>query len=283
MIDFSCPSCGTVYHADESQIGRKILCIHAQHGKQCEQVITIARQDVRCAISNQQLEGKKKKRFTATVINRSDEGRAISWGHKRNHLIILCSIVLLLIGIGVGVHHLGPPRVVAGPKSATAVNNNPSAASVVPNLARPDFSLPNGTEIRKRLRLKGLGDLAVENGTVGDAVVHLVDLDSRKTIRTFYIRAGMNFTERQIPPGLYGVYFSTGKDWNVEEKSFNRDAIYSQFGRNLEYRETQYASAGKIQYAHYEITLHPVFGGDVATYPSNKQAFDAMMNQPTSE
>lgn len=49
----------------------------------------------------------------------------------------------------------------------------------------PAIRLLNGTELRKRRRLNGLGELTIENGTSFDAVVHLIDLKTEKTIRTF--------------------------------------------------------------------------------------------------
>jgi len=95
------------------------------------------------------------------------------------------------------------------------------------------LSLPNGTEIRKRRHLNGRGELTVENGSLDDAVVHLVDLNTGRTIRTFYVKTDNTFTERQIPPGLYGVYFATGIGWDVALKAFNLNASYSHFGKNL--------------------------------------------------
>ena len=143
--------------------------------------------------------------------------------------------------------------------------------------------LPNGTELRKRRHLNGLGELTIENGTTSDAVVHLVDLKTQKTIRTFYVLQGYTFTERQIAPGLYGIYFATGNWWNPELKQFNSAATYSQFGRNLEYSENHNAETGKVEYATYKITLQPVVGGDVTPYPSDKETFDKMMNDGSPE
>jgi hypothetical protein len=131
--------------------------------------------------------------------------------------------------------------------------------------------------------LKGHGDLEVENGTPEDAVVHLVELTSQKTTRTFYVQAGMTFTERQISPGLYGVYFSSGTDWDVAKKFFKENASFSQFGKNLDYSETRDEATGEMTFHHREITLQPVVGGEVATYPLSKDAFDKMMDQEADE
>lgn len=147
----------------------------------------------------------------------------------------------------------------------------------------PAVRLLNGTELGKRRHLNGLGALTVENGTSFDAVVHLVDLKNEKAIRTFYVQQGGTFTERQIAPGLYGIYFATGNSWNPELKNFSSAASYSHFGRNLEYSEKRGSEAGNVGYATYTITLHPVLGGNVVTYSSDKGTFDKMMNNETTE
>ena len=170
----------------------------------------------------------------------------------------------------------------------TGTVNVPKGLTLDPsgNAGSPsDFavSLPNGTELRKRRRLNGRGELTVENGTSSDAVVHLVDLSSEKTIRTFYVKAGNTFTERQISPGLYEVYFATGTDWNAGLRTFNSSANYHQFGRNLEFSEKRDPEKGKIEYGTYQITLQPVMGGNAATFPSDKSAFDKLMNDPTTD
>jgi curved DNA-binding protein CbpA len=148
---------------------------------------------------------------------------------------------------------------------------------------QPTFSLPNGTEIRKRRHLNGRGELTVENGSLDDAVVHLVDLNTGKTIRTFYVKTDNTFTERQIPPGLYGVYFTTGIGWNVALKTFNLNASYSHFGKNLEYTEKIDQDRGKVEKITYRISLQPVQNGNAEIESSDKDSFDKMMNDGTAD
>ena len=147
----------------------------------------------------------------------------------------------------------------------------------------PALSLPNGTELRKRGHLNGVGELTVENGTSYDAVVHLVDLKTEHPIRTFYVRQGSTFTERQIATGLYGIYFATGLDWNRSVKKFTTAASYSQFGRNLEFSEKRDSGSREVEYATYKITLQTVVGGDVSPLPSDKDSFDKMMNDGATD
>jgi hypothetical protein len=174
----------------------------------------------------------------------------------------------------------------APPDSANSSIQKPDGNIDIPKGLMPipsqsAFSLPNGTELRKRRYLNGRGELTVENGSLDDAVVHLVDLNTGKTIRTFYVRADNTFTERQIPPGLYGVYFTTGIGWNAALKTFNLNASYSHFGNNLEYTEKIDQDRGKVEKIIYKMSLQPVQGGNAEIESSDKESFDKMMNDGT--
>jgi len=158
-----------------------------------------------------------------------------------------------------------------------------STVYTIDNSTQPAFSLPNGTEIRKRRHLNGHGELTVENGTLDDAVVNLVDLHSMKTIRTFYIKTDKTFTERQIPPGFYGVYFTTGIDWNVSLKAFNLNPSYKHFGKNLEYTEKIDEDTEKVAKIIYTISLQPVQGGNAEIDISDKDFFDKIVNDGTTD
>jgi hypothetical protein len=137
--------------------------------------------------------------------------------------------------------------------------------------------------MRKRRHLNGRGELTVENGSLDDAVVHLVDLNTGKTIRTFYVKTDNTFTERQIQQGLYGVYFTTGIGWNVALKTFNFNASYSHFGNNLEYTERIDQDRGRVEKIIYKISLQPVQDGNAKIESSDKDSFDKMMNDGTTD
>ncbi len=139
-------------------------------------------------------------------------------------------------------------------------------------------SLENGTEIRRRLRTGGLGELTVDNGTSGDAVVNLVYTPTNRVIRSFYVRAGSSFTERGIRSGSYDVYFSAGTDWNPNLRRFNRDVSYVRFGKELQYTEEPNGN-NEIEYEKHEITLQPVIGGNVLSTPVDEATFDQLLNQ----
>jgi hypothetical protein len=73
--------------------------------------------------------------------------------------------------------------------SRTPPSLSPSTEWLIP------VSLPNGTEILKRRRNGGHGKFTVDNGTADDAVVELVDVETKKAIRAFFVESGKKFTE----------------------------------------------------------------------------------------
>jgi hypothetical protein len=145
----------------------------------------------------------------------------------------------------------------------------------------PAVSLSNGTEIKSRLRLEGHGELTLKNGTSFDAIVNVVEPQSRSVVRSFYVQAGKTFVEKNIAPGMYHVYFSTGKDWDSATRSFQDNALYGRFERPIDFYETENPITGNMEFRGYSVTLQYVEGGDEACLPVDKQTFQQMMmDQP---
>lgn len=156
---------------------------------------------------------------------------------------------------------------------------NPAPA---PGAGKMAASLGNGTEIKNRLRLEGRGELTIKNGTSFDAIVNLVEPRTKWVVRSFYVQSGKNFVEKSIAPGIYEIYFSTGRDWDAKTRSFHDDAIYGRFERRIEFYEREDPFTGKVEFRGYEVTLQAVEGGDMACLPVDKQTFQQMMmDQPT--
>jgi hypothetical protein len=148
---------------------------------------------------------------------------------------------------------------------------------------RAASGLSNGTEIKSRLWLDGCGELNIKNGTPYDAIVNLVDHRTRRLVRSFYVQSDKNFVEKNIAPGIYEIYFSTGKDWDSRSLSFNYDASYARLERQIEYTERADPLTGQIAYRGYNVTLEATEGGEVTSFPVDKQTFQAMMmDQPTN-
>ncbi len=144
-------------------------------------------------------------------------------------------------------------------------------------------SLNNGTEIKSRMRLEGHGELTIKNGTSFDAIVNLVEPHTRSVVRSFYVQSGKSFVEKNIAPGTYQVYFSTGKDWDSGSRSFHDDAIYGRFERQIDFFEKEDPLTGNMEFRGYSVTLQYVEGGDEACLPVDKQTFQQMMmDQPSA-
>lgn len=149
-----------------------------------------------------------------------------------------------------------------------------------PQGSRLAVSLATGTEIKGRLRIDGYGELNIKNGTSYDAIVNLVEPHAMQAVRSVYVQAGKNFVEKNIAPGTYEIYFSTGIDWDATARSFVKDASYGRLERQISYYEAPDLATGQTKYCGFEITLQATEGGDVASLPVDKQTFQQMMDQP---
>jgi hypothetical protein len=148
----------------------------------------------------------------------------------------------------------------AAPVAAAApAGSSLSAEQVMP------VSLPNGTEILKRRRNGGHGKFTVDNGTAEDAVVELVNIETKKAIRAFYVESGKKFTEDHIGPGTYSIYYMTGVGWDASARQFSRRGECDAFDQTATFSEQRDEESGKIEVSEFTITLHPVVGGTAHT------------------
>jgi hypothetical protein len=211
--------------------------------------------------------------------------RVAPWGMKT---WITAAPTLAPIALAVCILALCSPSyrwygVVAAPWLPPTISiQNPHPAPP-PNDEKPAVSLVNGTEIKSRLRLDGHGELTIKNGTSFDAIVNLVEPRTRSVVRSLYVQSGKNFVEKNIAPGPYQIYFSTGKDWDSKTRSFQDDALYGRFETQIEFYEREDPLTGKMEFRGYAVTLQYVEGGDVACLPVDKQTFQEMMMDRPSD
>jgi hypothetical protein len=192
--------------------------------------------------------------------------------------ILVCVLALWSSSNGLRGLSLGSDTDFWQPSPISIGSPNPAPA---PQNGLSAVSLSNGTEIKNRLRLEGHGELTLKNGTSFDAIVNVVEPRGRSVVRSFYVQAGKTFVEKNIAPGIYQVYFSTGKDWDSRTRSFQDDALYGRFERQIDFYETENPLTRNMEFRGYSVTLQYVEGGDEACLPVDKQTFQQMMmDQP---
>ena len=139
-----------------------------------------------------------------------------------------------------------------------------------PSLRPVPVRLPTGTYLVKKL-ISGDGELIIDNGPDLDAVAILSSLKEPKIpLMAVYIRAGASHTIRGISDGVYNLYFSLGEDWDEDSKRFMEKAKYQRFEDGIDF------ITSSIQYTIWEVTLHPVVGGEADTDYLDEDEFPSL-------
>lgn len=106
----------------------------------------------------------------------------------------------------------------------------------------------------------GKGELTIENRLDLDAVAVLSGSDKPKeALVVVYIRSNDVYTIRDIPDGVYILYYTLGKDWDDESRKFTLEQAKRRFEEKLEFE-----TAGRM-YTTYTAILHQVPGGTART------------------
>jgi len=128
----------------------------------------------------------------------------------------------------------------------------------------------NGSMIKDTRTANGPGTLTVGNGLDSDGMVAMMDKATTVLI-IFYVHGKESYTLQGIPDGDYQVFFTLGKDWSWEEKTFTPAQSTRKFDDSLTY------TTANGTYTTFSLTLHSVSGGsaksteiDPATFPTTK-------------
>jgi hypothetical protein len=133
-------------------------------------------------------------------------------------------------------------------------------------------SLPKGTyrppsaRLYARNHLAGNGRLTVINGTDQDAVAILIS-SAGDILSSAYLRAQETVTMNHIPDGAHTLYFATGREWDGD--MFTQGVSHQQFDATLTFASSQLGAS------IWEVTLHPISGGNVTTSGVAPAAFPA--------
>lgn len=126
-------------------------------------------------------------------------------------------------------------------------------------------------------RFSGNAWILFKNSNSSDAIVCLVNVNSGKTIRNEYIRAGSHFKMKSIPSGTYYLKVFYGNDWNPTlqnvcgtKGSFESDTHFSKSDDRSDWIEVENSD---YSYTTGEITLYTVANGNMSQSPINEQSF----------
>jgi hypothetical protein len=134
--------------------------------------------------------------------------------------------------------------------------------------------LANGTIIYQS-NINGLGKLTVKNGLITDAVAKLIDAQKGRCKAFFYISSGNQFTFTNIDDGRYRLFFGTGVDWDQNNKFFRYNKSFSEFEKLMIFETIEESNqfSVKTNYTVMEVTLHPVFQGNIRTNTISEEEF----------
>ncbi|MGH3765747.1 MAG: hypothetical protein ACRDS0_29145 [Pseudonocardiaceae bacterium] len=139
----------------------------------------------------------------------------------------------------------------------------------VTSLAQPppgdqNRRLGNGEFIRAGSRT-GQGELSIDNGGNHDGVVTLAV--NKSPIYSVYVQQGSKYTVTGIRDGTYEVFFTTGVDWDSQNRNFTRDRSLQRFDDVFSFTTTSAAATS------WSITIYPVPDGNANSSLVNPNDF----------
>jgi hypothetical protein len=291
MLTIFCPRCGTPYHAEESQVGKKIRC-HAFKGSvECGEVIEIRLQKDKNSRSNLKSPATVKSKIDIVVAFRGRKQSLYRAAKKWQRLLLTaCSLLIILSAYYLGRFYQSKDKMAPKPSTSHQGSDgsglNHSIENVIETAVKADqmmayriespaLSLSTGTRIIHDAANRGHGRLRASNGTTFDTAIYVLDAKSNKQIRGLYIKAHDSFVFDHLNPGGYRVLFMSGLDWNGLERCFDRDDSYFEFGKILYFEESE--DAGTLHYGEHTITLNPVPEGDVHPKELSKAEFQSLI------
>jgi hypothetical protein len=129
-----------------------------------------------------------------------------------------------------------------------------------------DRRLDNGQFVRAGSRT-GRGELTIDNGGGQDGVVS-------SPAFSVYVRNGSKYTVKGIRDGTYEIFFTTGADWDSQNRTFTRDHTFQRFDDTLNFTTTK--TSTEIRWSTWTITLHSVIGGTANASEVNPNDFPAL-------
>jgi hypothetical protein len=153
----------------------------------------------------------------------------------------------------------------AGAASAAPLPRAVAATSLAqPPAGDQNRRLANGQFVRAGSRT-GMGELTIDNGGNHDAVITLA-VDKR-AVYSVYVQQASRYTVQGIRDGTYEVFFSTGVDWDSQNRNFTRDRSLQHFDDTFNFTTTS------TEATTWTIAIYPVPNGNARTSPVNPNDF----------
>lgn len=134
-----------------------------------------------------------------------------------------------------------------------------------------DRRLDNGQFVRAGSRT-GRGELTIDNGGSQDAVISLAI--NKNPAFSVYVRNGSQYTVKGIRDGTYQIFFTTGADWDPQNRTFTRDRTLQRFDDTLNFATTK--TGNEIRWNNWTVTLHSVVGGTANAREINPNEFPVL-------
>lgn len=268
VIDIRCPYDGTVYHADESHVGRSVRC------KTCGWILRVERPSLGPIVKARQ-QSVKPASESGWIKRPSPDSKSrffsVLWDRIKLYALAIASagVILAIVWPLIfpspsSIEPSTPP-----PVSAPVSNNlrpvplmkvpelkeipvpsfpqvekiNPQRFRLDPNLKplAPIELLPTcatgqeverpstGEDVEPGQEAIGECRLIVKNGSGHDAAVRLTDFDSGQTIRFVYVRSRDSYPILGIGDVTVFVRFETGADWIPACKGFIKNQDIEEF------------------------------------------------------
>ena len=262
MIDVYC-TCGRLYHADESHVGKSIRCTNPK----CQALVPILKGEPLAKTEDNGTQGITPPQAEKSPTVRVAEPPTV--GVKpRSSLVTLIGVATLLLAVIVIAALIEDfSHKPATPPTPPPQAANPNAPLETPTCAEEAVERPTtGQRIEPDEGTSGRGRLTITNGTNYDAAVEL--LDSSDTLARFvYIRAKDVYTIKRIDPGSYSLCFMTGTGWLQTCEWFQSDMDITEFEEPFAFtaRLTEEQDGRTLWSTHWEATLHEVQGGTAKT------------------
>ncbi len=266
MIVLRC-ACGETYFAAERHLGNYINC-------SCGRAVVVARPS--SAANNYA-------GFNAGQYFRGAKNAIKKSFSARSALGVVFGLACLLIGLKAFVGYYQEhnpvnagttPVISASPSPAATIQPTPEANYNFGNNRSVDIprdflnpghkpvSLKNGVNITPPQGPRGNKYLTIINEDDSDVAVKLVENTTGKTRRFFYVRANSRATVRGIANEECRVIFSSGADWDAENRKFRSNAAYSEFKTVLNF-----------QRINYRVSLKPTIKGTVPVDSIGEEEF----------